>query len=84
MLMKTALFAAIGAFGLVAMTFAGTAQAQCYWNGYGCGYYSYPTHPSVSVPYYGAQQPRWGTYGWDYMYHNPAVPYAGARPGPNH
>ena len=77
--MRKALFAAIGAFGLAGLAFAGTAQAQCQWNGYGCGYYTYPTQRWV-----GANKPRWGTYGWDYGFARDYKPYPGARPGPNH
>lgn len=83
--MRNALLATVAGLGLAAFAYAGSANAQCYWNGYGwygCSYY--PSHRSVSAPFVGAEHPRWGTYGWDYGYSRDYVPYPGARPGPNH
>jgi len=85
---KKMLLGAVGAFALAAVAFSGSAQAQCWWNGYN---YSC-TAPTVVAPtamYYqepyvpATAYPAWNSYDYqDYRARPAWLPsYPGPRPG---
>ena len=84
--MKRTLLGAAGAFALAAVAFTGSAQAECWWNGYN---YSCAAAPVVvpQVMYYQepykTPYPAWNAYDYqDYRARPLWLPsYPGPRPG---
>ena len=86
--MRKTLFSAAGAFALAAVALAGSAQAQCWWTGFGysCAAppVTYAAPPAMYyAPYGGTAYPAFNSYDYqDYRLRPQWLPsYPGPRPG---
>lgn len=80
--MRKTLLTAAGALALAVFAFTGTAQAQCWWTGFG---YSCAAPPAIQyqAPYLGSPYPAFNSYDYqDYRLRPSWLPsYPGPRPG---
>ena len=79
--MRKTLLSAVGAFALAAVAYTGSAQAQCWWTGF--GYSCAAPQDMYYVPYGGTAYPAFNAYDYqDYRLRPRWLPsYPGPRPG---
>lgn len=80
--MRKTLLSAAGAVALTAFAFTGSAQAQCWWTGFG---YSCTTPPAATyyhTPFWGTPSPYAAWTAWDYRDYRYKPDWLPSYPGP--